>query len=107
MTHGALGESYRLLSAFLESHADTARHWSAKLGAACSDDETLSALMLNYAVRANRSGLVLFSSKKEDRIKKNVRAVADARFSVAQIDLFAKLVQHEMLVKAVAPAASK
>jgi len=88
ITHGALGESYRVLSHFLESNRDVARDWSARLGADCSKPETISSLMLNYALAANGKGVVLFSSKSPARVLQNIRSVTDAPVSAKQIDLF-------------------
>jgi len=81
ITHGSLG----------------AKTWSAQLALDCSREETISALMLNYAVQANRDGLVLFSSRSAPRVNTNVRAVLEPDISPAQVELFGQLVQREML----------
>jgi len=60
ITHGALGGSYRSVLTFLEARRDVAKDWAAKLGCPRLDENTLSALMLNYAEDANPKGLVLF-----------------------------------------------
>jgi diketogulonate reductase-like aldo/keto reductase len=95
ITHGAL-QSYRSLSAFLQADIRAAKDWSTKLGADCSQEDTISALLLNHAVEANPRGLVLFSSMKLGRIAKNAKAVLEPAFSPPQIALFAQLVEKDL-----------
>jgi D-threo-aldose 1-dehydrogenase len=95
ITHGALGGSYRSVLTFLEARRDVAKDWAAKLGCHRLDDDTLSALMLNYAADANPKGLVLFSSRDPVRVSRNVKAVLESDFSPAQIAMFGELVKQE------------
>lgn len=95
ITHGALGGSYRSVLTFLEARRDVARDWAAKLGCDLLDENTLSALMLNYAADANPRGLVLFSSRDPARVSRNVKAVLESDFSPAQIATFGELVNQE------------
>ena len=95
VTHGSLGASYSSVVSFLKTHPVTMKLWSKKLGADCSINDTIAALMLNYAVDANRDGLVLFSSKKSERVTKNVKAVLQPSVSSEQVALFAQLVEQE------------
>lgn len=95
ITHGALGGSYRAVLTFLEARRDVAKDWAAKLGCDRLDENTLSALMLNYAADANPKGLVLFSSRDPVRVSRNVKAVLESDFSPAQIAMFGKLVRQE------------
>jgi aryl-alcohol dehydrogenase-like predicted oxidoreductase len=95
ITFGALSASYHSLFAFLQSHTETARNWSAKLALDCSRGEIISALMLNYAVRMNPNGLVLFSSRNPSRVARNVSAVLEPEISAAQIELFGQLVERD------------
>jgi D-threo-aldose 1-dehydrogenase len=95
ITHGALGGAYHSILTFLEARKDVARDWAAKLGCNCLDKATLSALLLNYAVDANRGGLVLFSSRDPARVRQNVKAVFVADYSPAQIALFGELVKEK------------
>jgi len=97
ITHGSLSAGYHSVSAFLKAHRELARNWSTKLAIDCSKDETISALMLNYAVQVNRNGLVLFSSKNASRVDRNVRAVLEPDISPAQVELFGQLVQRDLL----------
>src|SRR3981189_935167 len=95
ITHGALGGSYRSVLTFLEARMDVAKAWAAKLGCDRLDENTLSALMLNYAADANPKGLVLFSSRDPVRVSRNVKAVLESDFSPAQIAMFGELVNQE------------
>jgi aryl-alcohol dehydrogenase-like predicted oxidoreductase len=95
ITHGALGGSYRSVLTFLEARRDVAKDWAAKLGCDRLDENTLSALMLNYAADANPKGLVLFSSRDPVRVSRNVKAVLESDFSPAQIAMFGELVNQE------------
>jgi hypothetical protein len=67
------------------------------------DQDTLSALMLNYAADANPKGLVLFSSRDPMRVSRNVKAALEPDFSPAQIAMFGELV-NEQLLSIAAPA---
>ena len=98
ITHGALGGSYRSVLTFLEARKDMAKDWTAKLGCHRLDEDTLSALMLNYAAEANPRGLVLFSSRDPARVRRNVKAVLEPDFSPAQIATFGELVNRESLL---------
>jgi D-threo-aldose 1-dehydrogenase len=96
ITHGAVGQSYREVSAFLGAHRDKAKAWSEKIGVDCSQAFTISGLLLNYAVQANPGGLVLFSSMKPETVARNAKAVFDPEVTEDQAKLFAQLVRQEM-----------
>jgi D-threo-aldose 1-dehydrogenase len=95
ITHGALGESYRSVLTFLKARRDVEKDWAARLGCDHLDENTLSALMLNYAADANPKGLVLFSSRDPVRVRRNVKAVLESDFSPVQIAMFGELVNQE------------
>jgi D-threo-aldose 1-dehydrogenase len=95
ITHGSLSTSYASIVSFLETHADKVRDWSARLGVDCSNDDTVAALMLNFAIEMNPNGLVLFSSVNPTRVTKNTKAVLQSTFSAAQISLFGDLVEQD------------
>jgi D-threo-aldose 1-dehydrogenase len=96
-THGALSASYGQLSAFLKTNQSLVEDWSTQLAIDCSRDDIISALMLNYAVRTNPNGVVLFSSRDATRIRKNVRAVLEPVISAAQVERFAQLVEQDFI----------
>jgi D-threo-aldose 1-dehydrogenase len=97
ITFGSISASYLSVSAFLKTHREIAGDWSTKLCLDCSKDETISALMLNYSVLANPNGLALFSSKDASRVNRNICAVLEPGLSPAQVELFAQLVEREMM----------
>jgi D-threo-aldose 1-dehydrogenase len=97
ITHGALGGSYRSVLTFLKARTDVAKDWTAKLGCHRLDEDTLSALMLNYAADTNPRGLVLFSSRDPARVRRNVKAVLEPNFSPEQIAMFGELVNQKSL----------
>lgn len=93
ITHGSLGNSYRRLLSLLKSKRDLAKHWSLKMGADCSSEDILAALMLNYAVSVNSRGMVLFSSRNAARAVKNVESVFQSRFTAEQMSIFGDLTE--------------
>jgi len=97
ITHGALGGSFRRVLSFLKASSERVNDWSAKLGLDCSSESIISALMLNYAVEANPNGLVLFSSTDSVRTTKNAKSVLEPGISLAQVTLFAQLVEENWL----------
>jgi D-threo-aldose 1-dehydrogenase len=97
ITHGSLSASYHSVSAFLKTHSESARKWSAELAVDCSRDETISALMLNYSVQVNPNGLVLFSSRDALRVGRNAKAVLEPEISSAQVAMFGQLVERELM----------
>jgi aryl-alcohol dehydrogenase-like predicted oxidoreductase len=93
ITHGALGDGYRLLWSFLQENPKTANAWSGRLGLDCSEKKTLAALMLNYAVEANSGGMVLFSSRNAERLRYDAESVRAPKVKPWQIKAFAELVE--------------
>lgn len=91
ITHGSLGGSYGRLLSFLKTNHDVANSWSLKLGADCSNEDVLAALMLNYAVFVNTKGMVLFSSRNLPRAVSNIESVFQGRFSPEQLSTFGDL----------------
>jgi D-threo-aldose 1-dehydrogenase len=75
ITHGALAGLGRLRRFLAENPAIRAR-WSDELAVDCSEDRVLAALMIQYAVRTNGRGPVLFASTRAENIVGNVAAVA-------------------------------
>ncbi len=96
ITHGSLAGGYRCLSSFLKAGNNRLNDWSAGLDLDCSDERTLAALMLNYAVEANSSGLVLFSARNTDRVRDNAKSVLEPHVTPSQVKLFAQLVEQSL-----------
>ena len=96
ITHGALADAYRSVSAFLKTDNDRVKEWSGELGLDCSDENSLVALSLIYSAEANPDGLVLFSARSTERIRQNAKAVFDRKITPSQVKLFAQLVERDM-----------
>jgi predicted oxidoreductase len=75
ITHGALSESFRIVTSILQSEPVRARRWSESLDCDVSSPGVLASLMLDYAGRANVDGLVLFSTTDPKRMTTNARAI--------------------------------
>jgi aryl-alcohol dehydrogenase-like predicted oxidoreductase len=97
VTFGALGASHVSLSGRLKANSELTRKWSTQLGLDCSKDETLSTLMLNFAIQANPNGLVLFSSRDAQRVEHDIRGVLESDISAAQVSLFGQLVERDLV----------
>ena len=96
ITHGSLAGGYRSLSSFLTADNNRVKDWSAALDLDCSDERTLAALLLNYAVEANPGGLLLFSARNSDRIRDNAKSVLEPHVTSSQVKLFAQLVERNL-----------
>lgn len=89
------GLGLRKLHEYISSSASCTSKWSNAVGQDCSNLEVLSGLMLSYAVQANTSGIVLYSSQNERNIRANVATVSGDTFSRNQIESFLDLVTQE------------
>jgi D-threo-aldose 1-dehydrogenase len=96
ITHGSLGGAYTSLSSFFKTGNGRVKEWSATLDLDCSDERALAALLLNYAVIANPSGLLLFSTRNIDRVSDDAKAVLNPRVTPSQVKLFAQLVERNL-----------
>jgi aryl-alcohol dehydrogenase-like predicted oxidoreductase len=93
ITHSAIREVLPALRDGLAADPSRAVAWSDAVAADCSDPDVLSGLLLAYAVSANRDGVVLLGSQRDEHIRSSVRSIADDRFSAAQVDRFAALLE--------------
>jgi D-threo-aldose 1-dehydrogenase len=96
ITHGSLAGGYRCLSSYLKASNNRTKDWSAELDLDFSDEKTLVALLLNYAVEANRNGLLLFSARNSHRIRDNAKSVLEPHVTPSQVKLFARLVERNL-----------
>jgi D-threo-aldose 1-dehydrogenase len=96
ITHGSLAGAYSCLSLFLKAGNDRVKDWSETLDLDCSDEKTLAALLLNYAVDANPTGMVLFSARNADRIRDNAKSVLERCVTSSQVRSFAQLVERDL-----------
>lgn len=96
ITHRALGDAFKALRSRLGQEPALTARWSAELGCDCTEATVLGGLMLAYAVRANQSGVVLFSSRSRAHLVSNVEVVARGCFSDYQLSVFAELVATDL-----------
>ena len=96
ITHGALAGAFSSVSVFLKGADSRVKDWSKRLDLDCSDDRTLAALLLNYAVEANPSGVLLFSARNTDRIRDNAKSILERRVTPSQVKLFTQLIERNM-----------
>lgn len=97
ITHGALSDSFRLIVSSLQQDPAKSRRWFETLGRDVRNGDVLAAMMLDYAVRANCLGLVLFSSRSAQRIASNARAVFNETIDDQTAAMFADLVAKEIV----------
>jgi D-threo-aldose 1-dehydrogenase len=93
ITHGALA-GFDLVRRHLHGNPELRMRWSAELGVDCGQDHVLVALMLQFAVLANRRGPVLFSSTRQENIAANVLAAGEPSREV--VDRFVALLGAEI-----------
>jgi diketogulonate reductase-like aldo/keto reductase len=96
ITHGSLSESFQLVRLHLQSDPEGVRRWSELVGCDIADPGTLASLMLDYSVRANVGGLVLFSSSNANHIAANARAILETPVDPDAAAAFAALVANEI-----------
>jgi aryl-alcohol dehydrogenase-like predicted oxidoreductase len=95
ITHGAIAGVLNSLLERMWQNSSLTRTWSDELSLDVSNTDTIAALLLAHAVRANPGGIVLFSSTRPESLRQNIRAVAENRFSPDQIDRFEQLARCE------------
>jgi D-threo-aldose 1-dehydrogenase len=98
ITHSPFSTGLAPLRAALSTLPDLAQRWTRELQADISDLRTLSNLMLSYALRANRGGVVLFFSRRTEHIAANAAdASGSPAFSDDRLAAFARLVREHRL----------
>lgn len=97
ITHRALGDTFHDVHAYLRANPGLLARWSAEIGVDCADAAVLAGLMLTYAARANRSGIVLFSTRSRAHLEANVRVLAERQFADDQVSAFVELVNARPL----------
>jgi D-threo-aldose 1-dehydrogenase len=88
ITHGSFASALRER---MRADAGFASHLKRTFGIDDLRAPILGGLILQHAVHANPDGIVLFRSADPDRIIGNVRAAAEAAFSLEQLDRFEAL----------------
>jgi len=92
--HRALTDNFRSLHAALAARPQVCRRWSEVVGLNLAEAETLAKLMLKASLVMNPESIVLFSSKRPEHIRENVRVADDASLVGSATALY-ELVQAE------------
>jgi aryl-alcohol dehydrogenase-like predicted oxidoreductase len=92
--HRALTETFRVLHRQLVVDKARSTGWSGLVGCDLADPQVLSAVMLKAALLENPNGIVLFSSKRPEHIRRNVAVAGNATLESPARRLYA-LVQSE------------
>ena len=82
ITFGVLSTALARILTHLERNPERRRQWSESIGIDCSSPDTLASLLLRDALRANQSGVVLYSTTRPERLRG-----LDAIVCSAQIDV--------------------
>ena len=95
ITHSSLGSEFNALANMLLADERLAMEWQSKIDIDPRDTTALAQVLLAHAVRANSSGLVLFSSTNPMNIRKNVKAIRDDAVTSNQIDALDALLKDK------------
>ncbi len=95
LIHSPLGQGLQQIYKYVTSSPAIASEWSKALGADCSNINSISRLMLGYALESNPLGIVLFSSVKEQNIRANT-AAGDGGVTEEQLKNFSTLVAQNI-----------
>jgi D-threo-aldose 1-dehydrogenase len=87
ITHSALAPLDGLRR-HMVGQEELVRRWSAQVEADLADPRVLAELLLDYALQANRDGVVLFGTMRSDHLQANVRCALDNRRAPRQMELF-------------------
>jgi hypothetical protein len=97
ITFGVLGDALPRVLAHVTASTERTREWSDALGADCANPNTVAAMLLKDALRANGRGTVLYSTTRAARIREAVALVGgDAVESDAALDMFRQLVGAQL-----------
>jgi hypothetical protein len=86
--HGTVGPPLAVVRTALVRDPALTKQWSEATGQDVGDDRVLSALMLKAALEINRNSLVLFWTRRIERIERNVAAAEDTSLSEPAVRLW-------------------
>lgn len=97
ITFGVLGDALPRVLAHVSADQQRTRRWSDAVGADCADPNTIVALLLKDALRANQRGTVLYSTTRAARIRDAVGlSAAGADTPDSALHAFRQLVDAEL-----------
>lgn len=91
ITFAPFNTALSIVGAWLEERPATRRAWSEELGVDCGDREVLAGLLQASSHARNPDGIVLFSTKQADRIRRAARVAGGDVFSSQQVSMFLEL----------------
>ncbi len=91
ITFAPFNNALKTLQSWLAQEAARRTSWSSELDLDCGDPSTLASLLQASCHARNAEGIVLFSSKRIDRIRHAVRVANGELFSTAQVEKFLAL----------------
>jgi len=96
ITYGAIAGALMPVVDHVAADPDRRRRWSDAVGCDCADPAAVAPLLLRYALAANPSGVVLFSTTKPERIHRAAGAVEEDGAARAGLEAFVRLVDAEL-----------
>lgn len=96
ITFGVLGRALPRIVAHVAGDDARRRRWRAEVGADCAVPETVAALLLRVAARANPEGVVLFSTIRTDHLDVAAAALSPAGDGGGDLGAFETLIAHEL-----------
>jgi D-threo-aldose 1-dehydrogenase len=91
VTHSCFGKTLHELRHRLSTDSAFAQRWTSVLQISSSDTAAMAQLLLAHALRANSTGIVLFSSSDPSNIAANVRTAKDGPLFTAQLERLPKV----------------
>jgi aryl-alcohol dehydrogenase-like predicted oxidoreductase len=96
VTHSCFGRALHELRHRLSTDPAFGQRWTSVLQINPTDTAAVAWLLLAHALRANSTGIVLFSSSDPANIAANVRAAKDGPMFTAQLEGLSKILCQEL-----------
>ncbi len=94
ITFGALANAYLKIINYLNIHQEIGRQWGKELGYDFSNHETIAHFLFSYALSANPTGTILFSTTKINNIIKIAHWLNEKTIPTDAVILFLQLIQQ-------------
>jgi hypothetical protein len=97
ITFGVIGRAVGEVVAHVSADPERRRRWSAAVGCDCGDPEMSASLLLRHALRENPTGVVLFSTIRDDHMRAAAATAGPDQLSgTRDLDAFVRLVDSEL-----------
>ena len=94
ITFAPFNNALQTLAEWLDERPAERGAWTAELGVDCADKEVLAGLLQASCHARNANGIVLFSTKRMDRIKQAARIASGEVFATDQVVKFLELTER-------------